>query len=77
VAGRGAPTVNPALMVGTTVWLVLLGLAAIWLLVLVVYRPALSGPRAIARWLLSSWPSRLTVLALWGIAGWHVFCQRP
>jgi hypothetical protein len=64
-------------VVGSTVWLVLLGLAAVWLVVLVWHRPELIGPRAIVRWLLSSWPSRLAVLTVWGIAGWHVFCQRP
>jgi hypothetical protein len=63
--------------VGATVWLILLGLGLFWLVVLVWWRPVLIGPRAIVRWLLNSWPSRLAVLTVWAIAGWHVFCQRP
>jgi hypothetical protein len=66
-----------AVVAGATVWLILLGLSLVWLLVLSVRRGRLFGPRAIVRWLLASWPSRVAVLALWGIAGWHVFCQRP
>jgi hypothetical protein len=66
-----------ALVAGATVWLVLLGATAVWLVAVAVTRGALFGPRAIVRWLLSCWFSRLAALAVWGVAGWHIFCQRP
>jgi hypothetical protein len=66
-----------ALVEGTVVWLGLVACGTIWLAALLVARGALIGPRRVMRWFLRSWLSRLTVLAAWGVAGWHIFCQRP
>jgi hypothetical protein len=66
-----------AIVPGAVVWLVLgVGVVA-WLIAAVMSRGALIGPRRIIRWLLSCWTSRIVMLAAWGIAGWHIFCQRP
>jgi hypothetical protein len=77
LAGRGIEVVIVAVVTGATVWLVLFGATAAWLVVVAVSRGSLFGPRPIVRWLLSCWLSRLAALAVWGIAGWHIFCQRP
>jgi hypothetical protein len=66
-----------AIVPGTVVWLVLAGVALVWLAVLGLGAGALLGPRRLLPWLLGSWLSRGLVIAAWGAAGWHVFCQRP
>jgi hypothetical protein len=66
-----------AIVAGATVWLVLLAIAAVWSAVLVRNRQLWLGSRLIVRWLLSSWLTRIALLTFWGIAGWHIFCQRP
>ena len=66
-----------AIVSGAVVWLALAGLAVAWLVVLALLPGALLGPRRLVRWLLGSWLSRGIVIAAWGAAGWHVFCQRP
>ena len=67
----------PAIVAGATVWLVLAGLLVAWGAVVLLARGRLLGPRAIVRRLLSAWFPRIALLAIWGVAGWHVFCQRP
>jgi hypothetical protein len=62
---------------GAVVWLVLAGGFVGWLAVLALTSWARVGVRAVVRWLLGSWLPRLALLAAWGAAGWHVFCQRP
>jgi hypothetical protein len=62
---------------GTVVWLVLAGGVVGWAAVLALTSWTRVGPRPVLRWLLGSWASRLVLLAAWGAAGWHVFCQRP
>jgi hypothetical protein len=66
-----------AIIPGTVVWLVLAGIAVVWLAVLALVPGSLLGPRRLMRWLLGSWLSRGIVIAAWGAAGWHIFCQRP
>ena len=66
-----------AIVAGATVWLILLAGIAVWSAVLARHRELLLGSRLIVRWLLSSWMSRIVLLAFWAIAGWHIFCQRP
>ena len=66
-----------AVVVGAAVWLGIAVSAVAWLAVVIFARGALPGPKSVARWLLASWLPRLAVLAAWGAAGWHVFCQRP
>lgn len=65
-----------AVVPGAWVWAVLGGVLCFWF-VLTSVVPALPGPRQVAHWLLSSWAPRLTLIVIWGAAGWHVFCQRP
>jgi hypothetical protein len=62
---------------GTAVWVALGAGVAVWLAVLALSAGRFVGPRGVMRWLLGSWLSRGIVLAAWGAAGWHVFCQRP
>jgi hypothetical protein len=62
---------------GTVVWLALAGSAVVWLAAVALSAGRLVGPRQVVRWFLASWLSRGVILAAWGIAGWHVFCQRP
>jgi hypothetical protein len=69
--------VSVALVEGAAVWLAIVGCGAVWLGVLLVARGTLIGPLRVVRWFLGSWFSRLTVLVFWGMAGWHIFCQRP
>jgi hypothetical protein len=66
-----------AIVPGAIVWLVLAALAVVWLAVLALAAGALIGPRRLLRWMLGSWLSRCLIIAAWGAAGWHVFCQRP
>jgi hypothetical protein len=66
-----------AVVPGAVVWAVIAGSVVVWLSVLALSRGALVGPRRLARWMLGSWLSRGLILAAWGAAGWHVFCQRP
>jgi hypothetical protein len=69
--------VTLAIVAGATVWVILLAGIAVWSAVLARHRELLLGSRLIVRWLLSSWMSRIALLAFWAIAGWHIFCQRP
>jgi hypothetical protein len=62
---------------GTVVWLALAGSVVVWLGVVALADGRLVGPRRVVRWLLGSWLSRAMILAAWGAAGWHIFCQRP
>jgi hypothetical protein len=62
---------------GTIVWLVLAAMLVSWLTVLAVTSGRFAGPRRVLRWLIGSWLSRCVILAAWGAAGWHIFCQRP
>jgi hypothetical protein len=48
-----------------------------WAVATAMAHRSLIGPRRALRWLLASWPTRLATLAAWGVAGWHIFCQRP
>ena len=68
-----------AIVPGAVVWSVIAGVGAVWLAVLTMKSRsgALLGPRRLARWVLGSWLSRGIVIAVWGAAGWHMFCQRP
>jgi hypothetical protein len=66
-----------AIVPGAVVWLALAGSAAVWLGVLALSAGRLVGPRQVVRWFLGSWLSRGVILAAWGAAGWHIFCQRP
>jgi hypothetical protein len=66
-----------AVVAGAAVWLVILTGTVVWLAVVALARGVFFGPGRIVRWLLNSWLSRIMVLAVWGLAGWHVFCQRP
>ena len=66
-----------AIVPGAVVWSVIAGVVVVWLAALARGRGALVGPHSVARWLLGSWLSRGLVIAAWGAAGWHVFCQRP
>ena len=66
-----------AVVAGATVWLILLAGIALWSAVLARHRELWLGSRLIVRWLLSSWSSRIALLAFWAIAGLHIFCQRP
>jgi hypothetical protein len=69
----------PAVVPGTVVWAVLAGSVVVWLAVLAFAagRGRLVGPLRVVQWFLSSWLSRGLILAAWGAAGWHIFCQRP
>jgi hypothetical protein len=62
---------------GAVVWLVLAGSVVVWLSILALSTGRLVGPRRVMHWVLGSWLSRGVLLAAWGAAGWHVFCQRP
>ncbi len=66
-----------AIVAGATVWLILLAGIALWSAVLARHRELWLGSRLVVRWLLSSWLSRIAILTLWAVAGWHIFCQRP
>jgi hypothetical protein len=66
-----------ALVAGATVWLAIAVYSLAWLTVLALVRGARPGPRSVVRWFLASWLPRLAIVAAWGAAGWHVFCQRP
>jgi hypothetical protein len=66
-----------AVVPGTVVWLTLAGSAVVWLGVVALSAGRLVGPRRVLRWFLGSWLSRGLILAAWGAAGWHIFCQRP
>ena len=66
-----------AVVPGTVVWLVLAGSAVVWLTAVALSAGRLVSPRRVVRWFLGSWLSRGMILAAWGVAGWHVFCQRP
>ena len=66
-----------AVVIGTVVWVALAGGVVVWLAVLALSAGRLVGPRRVVRWLLGSWLSRGMILAAWGAAGWHIFCQRP
>jgi hypothetical protein len=66
-----------ALVAGAAVWLVIAAGAGGWFAVVALSRGLLIGPRRIMRWLLSAWLPRIVLLAVWGAAGWHIFCQRP
>jgi hypothetical protein len=65
------------LVPGTVVWLALAGSVVVWLGVLALSSGRVVGPRRLVRWFLGSWLSRCVILAAWGAAGWHIFCQRP
>jgi hypothetical protein len=62
---------------GAVVWLALAATTAVWLGVLTLSGGRLTSPRRAVRWLLASWLPRGMLLAAWGAAGWHMFCQRP
>jgi hypothetical protein len=66
-----------AIVPGAVVWLVLAGSAVVWLGILALSAGRLVGPRRVVRWVLGSWLPRGVMLAAWGAAGWHIFCQRP
>ena len=68
-----------AIVPGAVVWSVIAGVGVVWLAVLALRSGsgALLGPRRVARWLFGSWLSRGIIIAAWGAAGWHMFCQRP
>jgi hypothetical protein len=66
-----------AIVAGAKVWIVLAAGLTVWSAAVLLSRGALFGPRAIVRWLLGAWSPRIMVLAIWGLAGWHIFCQRP
>ncbi len=66
-----------AIVPGALVWAALAGASAAWLAVVLLASPKLIGPRRVLRWLLASWLSRFMIVAAWGAAGWHIFCQRP
>jgi hypothetical protein len=69
--------VSAALVPGAIVWLALAAGAVAWLVAVMLSAGRLVGPRQVGRWLLGSWLSRGIILAAWGAAGWHIFCQRP
>lgn len=67
------------LVLGDAVWA---GLAAALVVVLVVTtvlarRGTVPSVVDVLRWFLGCWTGRLSALALWAVAGWHLFCQRP
>jgi hypothetical protein len=62
---------------GAVVWLALAATAVVWLGLLALSGGRLTSPRKVVRWFLASWLPRGMLLAAWGVAGWHVFCQRP
>jgi hypothetical protein len=64
-------------VLGATVWLVLAIGATLWLGMVLVFRRSLIGPRSVLRWATSAWLPRVALMACWGVAGWHIFCQRP
>jgi hypothetical protein len=66
-----------AIVPGDVVWLVLAGVAIVWLAAVALAPGTLLGVRRLLHWLLGSWLSRCLVIAAWGAAGWHIFCQRP
>ena len=61
----------------TVVWVALAASVVVWFGILALSDGRLVGPRRVLRWFLGSWLSRAMVLAAWGAAGWHIFCQRP
>lgn len=68
---------STAIVPGAVVWLAIAACTVAWLAFLVATARSLPGPRRVVRWLLESWVPRLTILAAWAAAGWHIFCQRP
>jgi hypothetical protein len=67
-----------AVVVGGAVWLVIGAAVCGWLIFTQVAGPQqVPGVTAVVGWFLSSWLGRVLVLAAWGGAGWHLFCQRP
>jgi hypothetical protein len=66
-----------AVVPGTVVWVALAASVVVWFGILALSDGRLVGPRRVLRWFLGSWLSRAMVLAAWGAAGWHIFCQRP
>jgi len=62
---------------GTVVWVALAASVVVWFGMVALSAGRLVGPRRVVRWLLGSWLSRGMILAAWGAAGWHIFCQRP
>ena len=69
--------ITMALVAGAAVWLAIAACTLAWFAVLALARRVQPGPRSVVHWFLSSWVPRLAALAAWGVAGWHVFCQRP
>jgi hypothetical protein len=68
---------SATVVAGAWVWLALAAAASVWLIILAVAPGRLVGPKPLRQWLLASFVPRLALLAAWGAAGWHVFCQRP
>jgi hypothetical protein len=61
---------------GAIVWLTLAVCTLAWLAV-ATFTSARVDARRLVRWLVASWLPRFVMLAAWGAAGWHIFCQRP
>lgn len=63
---------------GTVVWSVIAFVAVVWFVVTQAAGPRrLPGIVDVVRFFLRSWLGRFLALAMWGYAGWHLFCQRP
>jgi hypothetical protein len=62
---------------GAIVWLVLAACTVAWLAIVTITSARFIGARRLVRWLVASWLPRFVLLAAWGAAGWHIFCQRP
>jgi hypothetical protein len=62
---------------GAIVWLLLAAGTVAWLAILTFTSATFIGARRVVRWLVASWLPRFVMLAAWGAAGWHIFCQRP
>jgi hypothetical protein len=65
------------LVAGAQVWLAVGSCLVLWCAIVALSRGALFGPRRIVCWLLGAWLPRVAMLTFWGVAGWHIFCQRP
>lgn len=75
-SGASRSTLMLGLSIGELVWAAIAAMLIIWIVVtfLIDQIPSIFS---VLRWFLNCWIGRLFLLAAWGEAGWHMFCQHP